>query len=162
MGKVCEETATRDVTEVTCKKCVRTDMSIEKQSSTERERHMPAQEELHDDFDIEQIGGEPLTDSTAHGWGFEISAMQHEAMLRGKWQECLERIEDAVMNLIDEKTGEDIRAEIEHCPDAIYFVKAITDSILTLKPIYLPLIREMNALQKEAKKMREMCHSAEG
>ena len=113
-------------------------------------------QEAFDDFG--EAGGEPLKDSTQHGWGFEISVMQREAKLRAEWEECLARIKEVVMDLVEDRMGE---CDVRDDPEAYYLVHAITDSILTLRSKYTPLAKRMDDLMKETTKMRGICHSPE-
>jgi hypothetical protein len=96
-----------------------------------------------------------IQDSTNHGWGFEIGAVLEEAESKERWDECCALISVAVAAYCEEQSGEDMMDDEEgRC-----FVFAITDCITNLHPLYLPLLKRMDAISRESRSIRKRCHS---
>jgi hypothetical protein len=108
-----------------------------------------------DAFDIETTGGEPLSDSTNHGWGFELSVMKREIELNQKWTECMHELRGEVKLLIEERTGE----YDEDDEETLCLAGAMLDAVMSLRVVSGSIFKRMGEIADEMCKSRSICLS---
>ena len=108
-----------------------------------------------DAFDIETVGGEPLSDSTNHGWGFELGVMKRETELNRKWAECMSELRGEVKLLIEERTGE----YDEDDEETLCLTGAMLDAVMSLRVVSGVILKRMGDIADEICKSRGMCLS---